>query len=47
VTFSSSYLGDYFTGGEGSTMWVDELNYIYDPLELSEVDREAFFAKFE
>jgi hypothetical protein len=47
VTFSSSYLGDYFTGGEGSTMWVDELNYIYDPLELSEEDREAFFAKFE
>ena len=47
VTFTSSYLGDYFTGGEGSTMWVDELKYIYDPMELSETEREAFFAKFD
>ena len=47
VTFSSSYLGDYFTGGEGSTMWADEFEYIYDPMELPAESREAFFALFK
>ena len=47
VTFTSSYLGDYFTGGEGSTMWIDDLNYIYDPIDLSEIEREAFFETFD
>ena len=30
VTAASSYLGDYFTGGEGSTMLVDEFEFIYE-----------------
>ena len=47
VTFSSSYLGDYFTGGEGSTMWADEFEYIYDPMELPAESREAFFSLFK
>jgi hypothetical protein len=47
VTFTSSYLGDYFTGGEGSTMWADEFEYIYDPMELPDADRDAFFNLFD
>lgn len=47
VTFTSSYLGDYFTGGEGSTMWADEFSYVYDPLELPDADRDAFFNLFD
>lgn len=46
VTFSSSYLGDYFTGGDGATMWADEFEYVYDPMELPEDARDAFFALF-
>lgn len=30
VTAASSYLGDYFTGGEGSTMYVDEFEFLYE-----------------
>ncbi|MCM1520003.1 MAG: DUF4493 domain-containing protein [Lachnoclostridium sp.] len=29
VTCSASKGGDYFTGGNGSTMWVDDLKFIY------------------
>lgn len=47
VAFSSSYLGDYFTGGEGATMWADEFEFVYDPLELPADAREAFFALFK
>ena len=47
VTFSSSYLGDYFTGGDGSLMWADEFEFIYDPLQLPAEDRDAFFNLFE
>ena len=47
VTFSSSYLGDYFTGADGATMWADEFEYIYDPMELPDADRDAFFNLFD
>lgn len=30
VVACSSYLGDYFTGGTGSTMYVDEFEFVYD-----------------
>ena len=30
VTAASSYLGDYFTGGHGSTMLVDEFEFVYE-----------------
>ena len=30
IVASSSALGDYFTGGRGSTLWVDELELMYD-----------------
>lgn len=29
VTMSASRWGDYFTGGDGSTMWVDDLQLVY------------------
>ena len=29
VTCASSYLGDYFTGADGSVMLVDEFEFIY------------------
>ena len=27
---SASRYGDYFTGGSGSTMWVDDIEFIYE-----------------
>ena len=33
---SSSRYGDYFAGGVGSTMWLDDLKLIYDESELKE-----------
>lgn len=47
VSACASRYGDYFTGGKGSVMWVDEFQFIYDPMELSETDRNAFFALFK
>lgn len=35
ITCCASYLGDYFTGGEGSTLYVDEFSFEYDPANLS------------
>ena len=48
ITCCSSYLGDYFTGGEGSTMWADEFELIYDPSDpaLSDQQRRDFFNLF-
>lgn len=39
IVGAASRLGDYFTGGKGSTLWLDELSLIYDAGELSEADR--------
>ena len=36
VVAASSYLGDYFTGGEGSTLYVDEFSFEYDVTKLTE-----------
>ena len=30
VTCCSSYMGDFFTGGVGSTLWVDDLELVYE-----------------
>ena len=30
ITAASSYLGDFFTGGEGSTMLIDEFEFVYE-----------------
>ena len=35
ISAASSYLGDYFTGGQGSTMYVDEFSFEYDITKLT------------
>ena len=30
IVASASYLGDYFVGGDGSTMWLDDLELVYE-----------------
>lgn len=30
IVASSSKYGDYFTGGAGSTLWLDDLELLYD-----------------
>ena len=34
VVAAASKYGDYFTGAEGSTLFIDELSFVYDPAEL-------------
>ena len=48
VTCCSSYLGDYFSGGEGSVMLADEFEFVYDPSDESMTDqqRREFFDLF-
>lgn len=36
ISAAASRYGDYFTGGVGSTLYVDELELIYDPDQLSD-----------
>lgn len=40
IVGAASRLGDYFTGGKGSTLWLDELSLVYDAGELSESERQ-------
>ena len=48
VTACSSYMGDYFVGGEGSQLLVDEFSFIFNPMseDIPAADRDAFFALF-
>ena len=36
ISAAASYLGDYFTGGEGSTLYLDELTFEYDITKLTD-----------
>ena len=40
VVGAASRLGDYFTGGKGSTLLLDEFSLIFDAGELTEAQRE-------
>lgn len=40
ISGAASRYGDYFTGGLGSTMYLDELELIYDPDELTDEEFE-------
>lgn len=40
IMASSCRYADYFTGGEGSTLLIDEFELIYDPAELTEAERQ-------
>ena len=34
IVAAASKYGDYFTGGIGSTLYLDEFSFVYDPSEL-------------
>ncbi len=40
ISACASYLGDYFTGGVGSTLFVDEFSLEYSPENLTAAERE-------
>lgn len=40
VSAAASYLGDYFTGGEGSTLYLDELSFEYDATRLTDEQKQ-------
>ena len=39
IVACSSYLGDYFSGGEGSTLYVDEFSFEYDITKLTDEEK--------
>lgn len=45
VSGAASRYGDYFTGGEGSTLYLDEFELIYDPEELTDAEFEQVFGR--
>lgn len=47
ISACASRYGDYFTGGKGSVMLIDEFELVYDPMKLSEDDRQEFFSLFD
>ncbi len=40
ISAAASYLGDYFTGGVGSTLWIDEFSLEYNPANLTDQERK-------
>ena len=42
---ASSRYGDYFTGGVGSVLLIDEFEFVYDPAELTESEYNTVFSK--
>lgn len=45
ISAAASRYGDYFTGGLGSTLYLDELELVYDPEELTDEEFEAVFGR--
>ncbi len=45
ISGAASKYGDYFTGGVGSVLLLDEFELIYDPAELTEEEYAAVFSK--
>ena len=45
ISGAASRYGDYFTGGEGSTLYLDEFELIYDPEELTDEEFKAVFGR--
>ena len=45
IAAASSRYGDYFTGGVGSVLYIDEFELIYDPADLTEEEFNAVFSK--
>ena len=45
IAGASSRYGDYFTGGVGSVLHLDEFELVYDPAELTEEEFSQVFSK--
>lgn len=45
IAAASSRYGDYFTGGVGSVLHIDEFELVYDPAELTEEEYNKVFSK--
>ena len=45
IAAASSRYGDYFTGGVGSVLHIDEFELVYDPAELTEDEYNKVFSK--
>ncbi len=45
IAGASSRYGDYFTGGIGSKLYIDEFELIYDPAELTDEEFKTVFSK--
>ena len=45
IVAAASRFGDYFTGGKGSVLKVDEFKLVYDPAELTENEFNTVFSK--
>ncbi len=45
IAGASSRYGDYFTGGKGSILFLDEFEFIYDPAELTEEEYAKVFSQ--
>lgn len=45
IVAAASRYGDYFTGGLGSVLKVDEFELVYDPAELTEAEFNQVFSK--
>lgn len=46
IAGAASRYGDYFTGGVGSVLLLDEFELVYDPAELTDEEYEAVFSNF-
>lgn len=46
IAGAASRYGDYFTGGVGSVLLLDEFEFVYDPAELTEEEYETVFSNF-
>lgn len=44
ISGASSRFGDYFTGGTGSVLFMDQFEFIYDPAELTAEEYEKVFS---
>ncbi len=47
ISGAASMYGDYFTGGVGSVLLLDEFELVYDPAELTEEEYNAVFSQIQ
>lgn len=47
IVGAASRYGDYFTGGKGSVLKLDEFELVYDPTQLTEEEHDQVFAQIK